>query len=108
MDDPVVVEPDLGVRPWMACDALDASVQEVFGAEAVNASKREAEGEPAPVQIVWGITMDFARERSVLPEPKAMKMRYLLAEPELAFGRRDVKLRTAPPSPQPSARSPTP
>ena len=52
MDDPVVVEPDLGVRPWMACDALDASVQEVFGAEAVNASKREAEGEPAPVQIV--------------------------------------------------------
>eukprot|EP00959_Pyramimonas_sp_CCMP1952_P007322 153381-Pyramimonas_sp.AAC.1 len=34
MDDPVVVEPDIGVRPWMACDALDASIREVFGSEA--------------------------------------------------------------------------
>ena len=74
---------------------MDASVREVFGAEAVNASKREAEGDPAPIQIVWGITMDFARERSVLPEPKAMKMRYLLAEPELRFGSRSVRMRTA-------------
>ena len=23
MDDPVVVEPDIGVRAWMACDAFD-------------------------------------------------------------------------------------
>ena len=86
MDDLAVVEPDLGLRAWTACDALDASVHEVFGAEAVNASEREAEGEPAPTQIACGIVMNFTRERSVLPEPKAMKMRYLLAEPELAFG----------------------
>ena len=44
MDDPVVAEPDLGPRAWMACDALDASAREVFGAEAVNASEREADG----------------------------------------------------------------
>ena len=31
MDDPVVVEPNLGLRAWMACDALDASVREHSG-----------------------------------------------------------------------------
>ena len=90
MDDPVVVEPDLGVRAWMACDALDASIREVFGAEAVNASKRAAEGEPSTVQIVWGLSMDFERERVGLPEPKAMKMRFLLAGTIGVMGFRDA------------------
>eukprot|EP00959_Pyramimonas_sp_CCMP1952_P019924 420832-Pyramimonas_sp.AAC.1 len=70
----------------MACDALDASIREVFGSEAVNVSKRDAEGEPSTTQIIWGLSMDFERERVGLPEPKAMKMRFLLAEPELGFG----------------------
>eukprot|EP00959_Pyramimonas_sp_CCMP1952_P170927 3571975-Pyramimonas_sp.AAC.1 len=29
-----LMEPDIGVRPWMACDAVDASIRELFGSEA--------------------------------------------------------------------------
>eukprot|EP00959_Pyramimonas_sp_CCMP1952_P019925 420833-Pyramimonas_sp.AAC.1 len=70
----------------MACDALDASIREVFGPETVSVSKRDAEGEHPTTQIIWGLSMDFERERVGPPEPKATKMRFLLAEPELGFG----------------------
>ena len=39
--------------------------------------------------------MDFVRELVALPEPKAMNMLYLLAEPELRSGSRSIRMRTA-------------
>lgn len=39
--------------------------------------------------------MDMRAMTCRLPEPKALKMRYLLALPELQHGSREVRLRTA-------------
>ena len=39
MDDSVVVEPLLGVRPWMAVEALGHSIEQIWGKEALNLGK---------------------------------------------------------------------
>ena len=95
MDDSVSVEPLLGVRPWQAVDCLGHSIVTIWGADALNMSKQEVEGSPSPSQIVWGLHMDCQSMTCRLPEAKALKMRYLLALPELQWGCRKVKLRTA-------------
>ena len=86
MDDPVVVETDLGERAWLACDAVDSAIREAFSGAAVNESKREAEGQPQSTQIIWGLTSGVVRELVGLPEREAMKMRCLPSEPELRLG----------------------
>ena len=95
MDDSVSVEPLLGVRPWQAVDCLGHSIVTIWGKDALNMSKQEVEGSPSPSQIVWGLHMDCQSMTCRLPEAKALKMRYLLALPELQWGSRKVKLRTA-------------
>jgi hypothetical protein len=93
MDDSVIVEADLGTRPWKSCEMLDRSIRLTWGDKAVNDDKKDEEGEPATVQLVWGLLLDFEAGTIALPEPKSMKMRYLLAEPELHPGNRVVRLR---------------
>ena len=95
MDDSVSVEPLLGVRPWQAVDCLGHAIVRIWGEEALNMSKQEVEGSPSPSQIVWGLHMDCQSMTCRLPEAKALKMRYLLALPELQWGGRRVRLRTA-------------
>ncbi|CAK9068985.1 unnamed protein product, partial [Durusdinium trenchii] len=75
MDDSVIVEPLMGVRPWQAVDALGHSIEKIWGKAALNLDKQIEEG--------------------TLPEPKALKMRYLLALPELQYGVRQVRLKVA-------------
>ena len=94
MDDSVIVEPLLGVRPWLAVDALGHSIEQIWGEAALNLSKQKVEGTPAPEQIVWGLIMNMDSMTVRLPEPKALKMRYLLALPELQFGSRQIRLKT--------------
>ena len=89
MDDSVSVEPLLGVRPWQAVDCLGHSIVTIWGADALNMSKQEVEGSPSPSQIVWGLHMDCQSMTCRLPEAKALKMRYLLALPELQWGCRE-------------------
>ena len=48
MDDSVIVEPLLGVRPWLAVDALGHSIEQIWGEAALNLSKQKVEGTPAP------------------------------------------------------------
>ena len=95
MDDSVSVEPLLGTRPWQAVDCLGHAIMQIWGEDALNMSKQEVEGSPSPSQIVWGLHMDGQSMTCKLPEAKALKMRYLLALPELQWGNRKVKLRTA-------------
>ena len=87
-------EPLLGVRPWQAVDSLGHSIIAIWGEDALNMSKQEIEGSPSPSQIVWGLHMDCQNMTCRLPEAKALKMRYLLALPELQWGCRKVRLRT--------------
>ena len=95
MDDSVVVEPLLGVRPWQAVDALGHSIEKIWGKAALNLEKQVEEGTPATEQIVWGLYMNVESMTIRLPEPKALKMRYLLALPELQWGVRQVRLKVA-------------
>ena len=71
------------------------AIRTVWGDDALNLSKQVEEGTPGPTQIVWGLHMDMRAMTCRLPEPKALKMRYLLALPELQHGSREVRLRTA-------------
>ena len=95
MDDSVIVEPLMGVRPWQAVDALGHSIEKIWGKAALNLDKQIEEGTPASEQIVWGLYMNVENMTIRLPEPKALKMRYLLALPELQYGVRQVRLKVA-------------
>ena len=95
MDDSVTVEPLVGTRPWQAVDCMGYAIRSVWGDDALNLSKQVEEGTPSATQIVWGLHMDMRAMTCRLPEPKALKMRYLLALPELQHGGREVRLRTA-------------
>ena len=95
MDDSVSLEPKLGTRPWEAVDCLGYAITKVWGADSLNLEKQVEEGTPGTKQIVWGMIMDMDEMTCRLPEPKALKMRYLLALDELRYGCREVRLRTA-------------
>ena len=79
MDDSVVVEPMLGVRPWQAVDALGHAIERIWGKDVLNLEKQVEEGTPAPEQIVWGLFMNVESMTIRLPEPP-------IALPELQYG----------------------
>ena len=93
MDDGVILEACVGLRPWLSADALDQSLRKVWGPEAINEEKREEEGEPKEEQLIWGLHMNFTPKTVRLPEPNCVKGRYLLALPELQPGCREVPLK---------------
>ena len=86
MDDGVVLEPLVGNRVYHSLACLDRTMVAVWGKEGVNVEKMAEEGEPAGTQY-------FDQQVISLPEPKRMKAKYLLAEPALQRGNRDVPLR---------------
>ena len=56
MDDDVLIEPLLGRRPWMAARLAEEGARRVFGPLAINAEKKDEEGEFRVDQICWGST----------------------------------------------------
>ena len=93
MDDGVVLEPLVGNRVYHSLACLDRTMVAVWGKEGVNVEKMAEEGEPTGTQLFWGLYMDFDQQVISLPKPKRMKAKYLLAEPALQRGNRDVSLR---------------
>ena len=100
VDDGVLVEPLLGVRPWLSAWAFDTWSRKLLGNAAINAAKMAAEGDFTFEKLIWGLLYQLQDEqgrpvdRVTLPEIKIQKMSYLLQEPELAPGCRRVRLRT--------------
>ena len=93
MDDDVLIEPMLGRRPWMAGRLAERGARLVFGPDAINAEKKDEEGQFATSQICWGLHVDTARETVKLPEAKVGKLQLLLADAAYAHGNKDVTLR---------------
>jgi len=93
MDDGVVLEPVVGLRPWLSGAELDLAMTRVWGPQAVNEDKLALEGEFVPEQLVWGLYMHFGKKTTRLPEQKCIKAQYLLALPELAHGCRRVPVK---------------
>jgi len=55
MDDPVLVEPNIGIRPWLAAGALEEGIRKIFGPKAVNEKKLKAEGRFVTCLVIWGL-----------------------------------------------------
>ena len=95
MDDAVILEPAVGLRPWLSAGDLDTAIRRTWGADALNLDKLAEEGEFKTCQLVWGLYIDVAKQRVALPEQKCTKASHLLASAELGYGSRRIPLKLA-------------
>ena len=95
MDDQVMIEPNIGVRCHIASWWAQYAMRQIFGEEALNQKKLEEEGQFETTKINWGIFYDTEKETIALPEPKVIKLRYLVNEPAFAYGSRAVPVSLA-------------
>ena len=92
MDDTILVEPCIGLRPRLSMAWAEQCLRLVFGPEAINEKKKGLEGTFATKQIVWGIEYDTELETVAYPELKVMKLRLIAGDPELDGGCRRVSV----------------
>ena len=88
MDDDILVEPLIGLRPWQSASTLESGARKLLGQGAINESKKVEEGAFGPVQLVWGLYIDTEREVIRLPEVKVPKVRGLTTDPAFDPGKR--------------------
>ena len=93
VDDNILVEPWVGLRPWVSAENYEEGVRLMLGEAAVNADKDKEEGMFRTQQTIWGLIMDTETEEVHLPERRVLKGAHLLAEEVFDAGRRDVTLR---------------
>ena len=91
MDDGIILERRVGLRPWLAAEERDAATRQAWGPEAVNVELGE-EGASREEQLVRGLHLDASARRIWLPEPKCAKAADLSALPELRCWQRRVPL----------------
>ena len=91
--DNVLVEPWVGLRPWVASEVCEAGVQQLLGEAAVNREKDLMEGPFRTFQTVWGLDVETETEEVHLPERRVLKGALLLAEPCFEYGCKDLTLR---------------
>ena len=92
MDDSVLVEPDVGLRPAIAAETLETLTKTALGEKAINEEKDWEEGRYESSKIVWGLLYDSDRLTRSLPEPKLLKAAHLLNLPDFSYGCRVVDL----------------
>ena len=56
-DDNMLVEPYIGLKPWVSAECYEHGVKLMLGDQAVNAEKDKEEGMFCCEQTVWGVTM---------------------------------------------------
>ena len=93
VDDAILVEPELGLRPWVSSDCYEAGVKLMLGQEAVNEEKNALEGSFKTEQTIWGLTMNTETNQVLLPERRILKGAHLLAEPVFDVGSKGLSLR---------------
>ena len=93
VDDMVLVEPVLGLRPWVSSEVYEDVVKKLLGEKAINAAKDAEEGQFADAQIVWGLIIDAKQERMSLPESRVTKGAYLLNASEFSYGEKALTLK---------------
>ncbi|CAE7256585.1 unnamed protein product [Symbiodinium microadriaticum] len=94
VDDNVVIEPWVGLRPWVAGEVYELGVQMMLGEAAVNREKDLIEGPFRTFQTVWGLDMGTATEEIHLPERRILKGANLLSEGAFEYGNKDITVRT--------------
>ena len=93
VDDMVLVEPVLGLRPWVSSEVYEGAVTKLLGEKAVNAIKDAEEGTFGPTQIVWGLSIDAKQEKMSLPESRILKGAYLLNSALFNYGEKQLTLK---------------
>ncbi|OLP89832.1 hypothetical protein AK812_SmicGene28645 [Symbiodinium microadriaticum] len=92
MDDSVLVEPDVGLRPAIAAETLETLTRTALGEKAFNEEKDWEEGRFESSKIIWGLLYDSDLLTRSLPEPKLLKAAHLLNLPDFSYGCRVVDL----------------
>eukprot|EP00435_Cladocopium_sp_Y103_P058511 s1062_g20.t1 len=93
VDDCILVEPWVGLRPWVSAEVFEDGVTKMLGAQAVNQEKDEVEGVFKTTQTVWGIILETHTEKAMLPERRIQKGAVLLSGEVFDFGRQDITLK---------------
>ena len=93
VDDMVLVEPVIGLRPWVSSEVYEWAVVKLLGEKAINKLKDAEEGQFSNQQTVWGLTIDADSEKMSLPEARILKGAYLLAQPHFNYGNKGLPLK---------------
>ncbi|CAK9076517.1 unnamed protein product [Durusdinium trenchii] len=93
VDDMVLVEPVIGLRPWVSSEVYEWAVVKLLGEKAINKLKDAEEGQFSNQQTVWGLTIDTDLEKMSLPEARILKGAYLLAQPHFNYGNKALPLK---------------
>ena len=93
VDDMVLIEPALGLRPWVSSEVYEWGVTKLLGLKAINKANDAEEGQFESSQTIWGVIIDAHKEIMSLPEARILKGAYLLAEAQFNFGCKTLTLK---------------
>ena len=93
MDDAVLIEPKLGVRPWSSVVMMEECTKAALGLGSINAAKDAVEGALETRKLIWGLLYDTERDTRTLPPAKLEKAAFLLHLPEFDHGNTMVPLK---------------
>ena len=93
MDDTILIEPMLGVRPWMATVAVEECTRNTLGPSTLNEEKDVLEGKFEVEKLVWGLSYNTERGTRSLPPVKLEKAAHLLHLSEFDHGNYKVPLK---------------
>eukprot|EP00438_Fugacium_kawagutii_P015705 Skav235328 [mRNA] locus=scaffold520:603852:614712:+ [translate_table: standard] len=93
MDDAVLIEPKIGIRPWISVHTMEECTRKALGDGAINAAKDEVEGALDTRKLIWGLMYDTERNTRALPPQKLEKASYLLHLPEFDHGNTRIPLK---------------
>lgn len=73
MDDTVLVEPAIGVRPWLSLAASEECIKATLGPRTINPEKDAIEGALEETKLICGLVYDTGRGTRSLPPAKLEK-----------------------------------
>ena len=93
MDDTVLIEPDIGLRPEVSVALTERITKKALGERSINQSKDKLEGRLETRKLIWGLIYDTQTNSRSLPGAKLEKAYHLLHLPEFDSGCTRVPLR---------------
>ena len=93
MDDTVIIEPDIGCRPWASVEISETVTKAALGPASINPEKDLEEGKLETKKLIWGLQYDTESNTRSLPAAKLEKAFYLLHLPCFDYGQKRVSLR---------------
>lgn len=93
VDDGILVEPRVGLGPWVSAEVFKKGVVQLLGDKAVNQEKDEIEGAYKTAQTVWGVIMQTDTKKALLPEKRIQKGVELLSDAGFDHGQHTLTLK---------------